>query len=306
MVIRTSASGWGTVVATSTNSFAESTYSTSQSVWTVCVYTFNVVLWPWTYYAEQITDRTNSTINYVWRCFSNSWSNLSYNITNTWVWNLTAQNVYYIATRLENNEVDTKFYKALNTTNKSTILWLVKSNVAADATFTGIKKWYVKWFSWLTPWSSVFLQSGWTFTNAITSKRIWDATSSDTILVDIDKHTENMVITRDVSLATGVVTYNHTMWEKFLYATANWLLSLSGSSTYSTSNGVYNSSSQICNVAFYNSWVATNTNLITVGTSTTAYQTWFIQNVTNTTFDINRTKVSTPTGTATIFLTLSL
>jgi hypothetical protein len=37
-------------------------------------------------------------------------------------------------------EVNTKFYKALNTTNRSTIQGIVKANVAIDATLTGIKK----------------------------------------------------------------------------------------------------------------------------------------------------------------------
>lgn len=306
-IVRTSASGGGTIVATSTNTFAESTYSTAQGTGTVCVYTFNnTFIWPWTYYVEQTTDRANSTSNYVGWCFTASASSPSYHISNTWVWTWTSPDCYFVATLLEQNEVTTKFYKALNTTNRSTILWLVKSSVAADATFTALKKGYDKWFTWLTAWNPVFLQADWSITHTITNKKVWEATASDTILIDIDKHTESMVITRDVSLATGVVTYNHTLWEKFVYATANWLFAVSWSWVYSTSNGTYNWSTQICNVAFYNSWIATNANLITAWTATTAYQTWFIQNITNNTFDINWTKVGTPTGTATIFLILSL
>jgi len=212
MVVRTSASGWWTIVATSSNSFAESTYSTSQSVGTICVYTFNTVIWPWTYYVEQVTDRANSASNYVWWCFTWSASSPSYHISNTWVWNGTTPDCYFIATLLENNEVNTKFYKALNTTNRSTIQGIVKANVAIDATLTGIKKWYIKWFTWLTPWSSVFLQADGTITHTITNKKVWDAVATDTIYIDIPRHTETVVITRDLSLATGVVTYNHTMW----------------------------------------------------------------------------------------------
>jgi len=307
MIVRTSASGGGTIVATSTNTFAESTYSTVNTTGTTCVYTFNnTLIWPWTYYVEQTTDRANSASNYSAWCLTSSASSPSYTITNTWVWNGVSPDAYFIATLLENNEVNTKYYKALNTTNRSTILWLVKSNVVADATFTGIMKWYVKWFTWLTPWLPVFLQSDGTITHTITNKKIWEATASDTILLDIDKQQESMVITRDLSLASGVVTYNHTMWEKPIFVTANSLYAVSWSTTYSTSTGIYNWSSQLSNVWYSNTGISSTANLITIWSATTTYQTWFIQNITNTTFDINWTRVSTPTGTASIFLTLSL
>lgn len=309
-VLLRTAAWWGTVIATATNTIAESTLSTNSASPTTCVFTFgNQRIAAWTYFIEQYCDRANSTSNYsswIATTTAYAWWSL-YNINSTDTWTIPASIDHRFDVTLSSyTEVNTKFYKAFNITNQNTILWLVKSSVVADATFTALKKGYGKWFTWLTAWSPVFLQADWSITHTVTNKKVWEATASDTILIDIDKHTESMVITRDVSLATGVVTYNHTLWEKFVYATANWLFAVSGSTVYSTSNGTYNWSTQVCNVAFYNSWIATNANLITAWTATTAYQTWFIQNITNNTFDINWTKVGTPTGTATIFLILSL
>lgn len=308
-LLRTSA-WWGTVVATATNVIAESTLSTNSATPTTCVFTFaNQRVPAWTYYIEQYCDRANSTSNYSnWSAttVAYAWWTL-YNINSSDSWSIPWSIDHRFDVVLSAyTEVNTKFYKAFNITNRSTILWLVKSSVVADATFTALKKGYVKWFTWLTIGSPVFLQADWTITHTITNKKVWEATASDTILLDIPTHTENIVITRDVSLATWVVTYNHTMWEKPISVLANSLYAISWSMVYSSGTGIYNWSTQLSNVWYWNTGVNSTSNLITIWNSTTAYQTWFIQNITNNTFDISRTKVWSPTGTASIFLTLSL
>lgn len=309
IILRNSASWSWTVIATSDNTIAESTLSTSSASPTTCVFNFNDNIAPWTYYFEVLVDRANSAVNYSSISFTSTTGTAtfqSYTISDTGVWSTQTSKNIFTATLLENNEVNTKYYKALNTTNRSTIMWLVKSNVVADATLTGIKKWYIKWFTWLTSWLPVFLQADGTITHTITNKKVWDAVATDTIYIDIPRHTETVVITRDLSLATGVVTYNHTMWEKPLSVIANYSFARSAIMTYSSGMGTYNWSTQLSNCAIWNSGILSTANMITVWDTLTTYQTWFIQNITNTTFDINWTKVSTPTGTATIFLTLSL
>lgn len=185
-VVRNTASGSWTIVATSTNTIAESTLTTWY--WGIQNFTFNNVdLAPWTYFIELQVDRGNSTTNYsTWVFISSSpyaWGTL-YTINSAWTRTSIAIDHAFTVTATALTEAGTKVYKANSqSTTFNKVLWAVKSTVVADATFNWVIWLNAAWYTWLTIWEVYYLKDDWTIwtTAWTTSIKIWRAISATEI-----------------------------------------------------------------------------------------------------------------------------
>ena len=165
-VVRSSASGWWAIVATSSNTIAESTLLATW-LWNLQNFTFNNVdIAPWTYFIELQVDRANSTSNYSNWVFTTTnpyaWGTL-YTINSWWTRTSIAIDHTFTVTTTAVTEVDTKVYKANSqTTTFNKVIWSVQSTVSANATFNWVLWWVVAWYTGQTAWEIYYLKDDWT------------------------------------------------------------------------------------------------------------------------------------------------
>jgi len=188
-VVKTSAAGAGTVVATATNTVAE-TSITATTLWTATLFTFtfsSIELAAGTYYIDISTARANSTSNYSqiaiqWPS-AYAWGT-AYSISNTWVWSVLTGDRKFTLTEWAVTEVNTKVYKANSqSTTLNKVLWAVQATVVTDATFNWVIWWVVAWYTGQTTWEVYYLKDDWTtWTTAWTvSTKVWRALSATEI-----------------------------------------------------------------------------------------------------------------------------
>ena len=145
-------------------------------------------------------------------------------------------------------------------------------------------------FSWLTEWSDYFLQNTpWAIgaTAGTNMYRVWQAID-DTQLELPTVNYKVMTISRQLEVASWTVTYSHNMWKRPKLIQIYWtLIDMSFKWAWDWVN-------QVCTTYWDWNWKASSTQIILMygADNSSIIASWIISNITNTTFDISRTKIS--------------
>lgn len=186
---------WTTLVATSSNTIAESSLTTS---YTDQTFTFAwESLTQWTYYIKIADDRADSTSNYSKRAFSlvdECLCGSLYTIDSTNTWTVKKYDHVFTVT-MWSTEDNTKVYKCdADSIDKINFLWFATEAVSADASVLVTDNLIQWWFTWLTTWATQYLSdTAWEIseTSWTISKEVWIAVSATE--VEIDKKPEIVI-----------------------------------------------------------------------------------------------------------------
>jgi len=179
-------------------------------------------------------------------------------------------------------------------------------------------KWNTLWSWAVTSWNEVEVIYDWTDLIVLsgvsaTTSNEWSsemATDAEALAwIDETKYvnskqalivTDTIIISRDNTTATWTVQYSHSLWKipklitfHAIYSTNQWS---HWSYDWANSNVIW---------ATWTPWASSNTSYsIRASASWSAYQTWVVSDITDTTFDIDWTKVGSPTWFVAVQATL--
>jgi len=113
--------------------------------------------------------------------------------------------------------------------------------------------------------------------------------------------TDTIILTRVNTVATWTVQYAHWLWRIPKLITFHCI-----DATNQWSNWAYDWTTNNCAYATWTPWAnaSSTVSIRTNSSSWSAYQTWAVSAMTTTTFDIDRTKVWSPTNTSVVHATL--
>lgn len=293
-----------TVVATSTNTIAESSLPTASRVFFRFNFSWEALTGSTTYYFAVETDRWDNTTNFSSLLYSTSnpyaWGvQYEINSLNTWSANSSNDVAFKLWTTL--NEDNTRVYKT-----DASDLRKVKSKWIANETVTTWNDfvWNIEWIdenqSGLTIWEEMFLSNTpWQISNTPWTFRVnigQASTATNLILNTIDwfnfieywKNKEWLTASRDLSTPSSTQTISHNLWRM------PQLIQIQGTKQWAVPFITYASWTELSWTVWVYSSNSTSGFGFRFADTTFAYVEWVVNNVTNTSFDIVWTRVSNP------------
>lgn len=252
-----------------------------------------ISMWLWKANNKTLAAKiATSSNNYTWTDLTTSYTEKTFNF-----WDLELEpNTLYFYWLYVNTWDNTNHYKTAYWIWNTYPDWLpYRDTTKWDnwTTLTNDKKFNVQ----LWTWTAVQYNETWNI-------KVWEWVDEDKMLINkLDKSNDQVIATRDLSVATWVVTYNHNLWRKPDFINITWLYY--SWSAWCISKWKYDKWSNSCiyMVIDSTSWNSTSYSLF-LWSSLSVYQSWIIQNITETTFDVSYTKVWSPTWVAQLFFDL--
>lgn len=284
----------GTTLLATSNTITASSLSTDFTNWFL-IFTFNAnAVQAGSLYLTIETDQPDNAVNYpVISLQSNNW-HTAYNITSWNVWNAVWgwYDMRYQVTSWF-NEDNTKIYKASASGQAAcnTVLWVAYTTSISWNPCHVVSRWVVNNLSWLTAGSVYYITNTGTISTTPGTKRKKIGTAISTTQLAV--YRENMTVltfVKDTSNASTTTTYIHSLWVVPSRIITRTITNQAGSSQSSYSHWAWFSGWQNCAFGGNNltsvTWSTSSSYSLIWIQANTSYQTWVIQNVTATTFDI--------------------